>query len=118
MPLLKEEKRRFPRVALKVPLRWQIRGRSEPNDTINQDIGLGGISFVNEQFLATNIFVNIQLNLAAQIIKAAGRIANVSFLPYSDKYRIGVEFLDFEPNDKKFLLDYINAQAGLKKTAI
>lgn len=118
MPILKDEKRRFPRVAIKVPLRWQIRGRSEPNDTINQDIGLGGISFVNEQFLATNIFINIQMNLAAQIIKAAGRIANVSFLPYSDKYRIGIEFLEFELKEKRILSDYINAQAGMKKTVI
>lgn len=118
MPILKEEKRRFSRVALKVPLRWQIRGKSELNDTINQDIGLGGISFVNEQFLATNILVNIQMNLAAQIIKAAGRIANVSFLPYSDKYRIGVEFLEFETKEKKFLSDYINAQAAMKKPVI
>ncbi len=118
MPMLKEEKRRFPRVAVKVPLRWQIRGRPEPNDTINHDIGLGGISFINEQFLATNIFVNIQMNLAAQVIKTAGRIANVSFLPYSDKYRIGIEFLEFEPKEEKILLDYLNAQIGPKKTVV
>jgi len=110
MPLQKEEKRRFPRVILKTPLSWQVRGLPEINNASNGDIGIGGIGFVNDKFVAANACVNIQINMAARVINVTGRIANISFLPYSDKYRLGIEFMEFEQKERKFLEDYLKEQ--------
>lgn len=118
MPFKKEEKRRFPRIALKTPLNWKIRGMPQSNSAINNDISLGGIGFIDDKFVAANTCVNIQLNVAARVVNVMGKIANISFLPYSDKYRLGVEFMEFDSNEKKFLSDYINEQFELKGTSL
>ncbi len=114
MPLEKEEKRRFPRIILKTPLSWQIRGTPQINNAVNGDIGIGGIGFVNDIFVAANAYVDVQLNMAARVINVTGRIANISFLPYSDKYRLGIEFIEFEQKEKKVLEDYIKEQLETK----
>lgn len=110
MPILKEEKRRFPRINLKTPLRWEIRGASQTTNTVNSDISLGGLGFVNERFIAANTCVSVQINIESRTIRAAGRIANVSFLPYSDKYRLGIEFMEFDTKEKDLLSIYIRDQ--------
>ena len=112
MPFQKENKRRFPRILLKTPLRWQIRGVSQINNAVNGDIGLGGIGFIYDKFIAANLCINMEFHLESRVVNATGRIANVSFLPYSDKYRLGVEFLEFAQKEKKLLSDYITKQTG------
>lgn len=114
MPLQKEEKRSFPRVILKTPLCWKIRGVSKVNNAANGDIGLGGMGFIDDNFVAANTCLNIQLNVAMRTINVIGRVANVSFLPYSDKYRLGIEFMEFDQEEKNFLADYINEQMEMK----
>lgn len=114
MPFKKEEKRSFPRIVLKTPLSWKIRGMPQSNNAINSDIGLGGLGFVDDNFVAANTCVNIQFNIEKRVINVAGKIANINFLPYSDKYRLGVEFLEFDPKERKFLSDYINERFEIK----
>lgn len=87
-----KEKRRFPRKSFKMPLRCQIRGTSKFNNTVSEDIGAGGVSFLSDDFIALNTQVDIEINIASRMITATGRIARINCMPYSDKYRLGVEF--------------------------
>lgn len=115
MPLQREERRRFPRINLKTPVCWQMRGVSEINNSVNGDIGLGGIGFTDDKFIAANAYINLQLNMASRLINMTGRIANVCFLPYSDKYRLGIEFIEVDQKEKKLLADYINEQMKIRE---
>jgi len=99
-------------------LSWQVRGATEINNAIYADIGLGGISFIDDNFVAANTCLNIQFNVASRVISAAGKVANVSFLPYSDKYRLGIEFMEVGALEKKFLSDYIKEQTEIKETSL
>jgi len=107
---IKLEKRRFPRITLKSPLRCQIRGEREANNVVSSDIGLGGLSFINDRFITPNTFINLELKILNRVISPIGRIVRSNPLPYSDKYRMGVEFLEIDFQHKKLLSDYINMQ--------
>ncbi len=118
MPLQKEEKRSFPRLILKTPLSWQIRGVSNINNAVNGDIGLGGLGFIDGNFVAANTCLNIQLNVATRVINVTGKVANINFLPYSDKYRLGIEFIELGAQEKEFLSNYINEQMEARETSL
>ncbi len=107
MPAIWDEKRVFPRISIKTSLRCQIRGKAERNNTITRDIGLGGISFINEDFVAANTCVNLEINILSKIVKTCGRIVRAGSVPFSDKYKLGIEFIELEPLQKKYLSDYI-----------
>lgn len=106
-----QEKRRFPRFGLRMPLSFQIKGRPQSNNVVSKDISLGGISFINEDFIAPKTSLILQINLASRILTSYGRIAWASPLPRSNRYKVGVEFLEFAPKAKDILQDYIEMRA-------
>lgn len=102
-----EEKRHFPRVRIKSPLRCQVRGSHEFNNAIGEDISAGGLSFINNRFIARATPVMLEVNLLSRILTPIGKIAWASPIPHSDRYRLGIEFIEIEPQDKKYLSDFI-----------
>lgn len=113
MPISLEEKRRFPRIKLSCLLHYKIRGIVTLfNNTISDNLSLGGISFVNNKFIASKTLIMLEINILSQILKPLGRIVWSSALPHSDKYRIGVEFLEMDHQEKNYLKDYIDMQMG------
>jgi len=107
-----KERRAFPRVNIKAPIRWQVSGTGEFNNATSNDIGLGGVGLTDDKFLALDTRVNLEINLLSRIIHPVGRIVRVSSLPYSERYRLGVEFQEINPENKKLLADYINMRLG------
>jgi hypothetical protein len=107
-----QEKRRFPRIRLKTPLSFQIRGISGIHNAICDDISLGGAGFVNNEYLAPRTPVTAQINILSKILNPAAQVAWALPLPHSNRYRIGLEFLELEPQEKNYLKDYIDMQTG------
>lgn len=107
-----EEKRRFPRIKTQMPMRYQIRGTSVFNTATADDISRGGMSFINDYFIAPATTLMLEVNLLAQVLSPIGRIAWSSPLPHSDRYRIGVEFTDLDQRQKNYLDDYVDMQLG------
>ena len=107
-----EEKRSFPRINLKTALRCQVRGTQEFNNVVSDDISAGGVSFVNESFIVPQTRVNLEINLLSRMINTTGRIIRANPLAHSNKYRWGVEFLEIDPLQKKYLSAYMNMQIG------
>jgi len=102
------EKRRFPRVSLSSPLHCQLRGTGLFKDAVCNDISVGGVSFLNEGYIPPSTQVGIEIGIFSRIIKAIGKIAWSMPLPHSNRYRIGIEFLELDQPDKNFLSDYID----------
>lgn len=107
-----KENRNFPRLDLRAPLRYQVRGNLEFNNTITNDISLGGIGFSNNEFIAPQTPVVLELNILSRNLRAIARVVWSQPLPHSDRYRLGVEFLEFDPQEKNYLQDYIDMQMG------
>ncbi len=107
-----EEKRGFPRITFRTPLRYQIRGTSEFSDTILENISVGGIGFVNNKFIIPQTLVMLEINILSHILRPIGKVAWASSLSHSDKYRLGIEFLELDCRDKNYLKDFIDMQTG------
>lgn len=106
------EKRRSPRINAKVPLRYQIRGKPEYSSAISGNLSISGLGFINDQFIAPNNCLNIEINLPAQVINAVGRVTRADSLRGSDRYCLGVEFLEMDRRQKSALSDYLGKRIG------
>jgi len=106
------EKREFPRIKLKRPLGYRARGTHETNNTISENISLGGICFVTERFIAPKTALAIEIDILTRMLCPIASVVWSWPLPHSDRYHVGVEFLEFNQRDKNYLSDYIDCQAG------
>lgn len=104
------EKRDFSRIKLHSPLRYQIRGRHEFYNTISDNISVGGIGFVNNKFIAPLTPLMLEINVLSRILRPIGRVAWSHPLPHSNRYRLGMEFLELNPGEKNYLKDFIDMQ--------
>jgi hypothetical protein len=111
MPDPIKEKRLFPRVKLKLPLRYQIVNTPEAAQSVSEDLGSGGISFINGSFIAPNALVKLELYIQSKILSPVGRVTWSQLMPHSNRYRVGVEFTDFHEGEEKYLSDFINLKA-------
>jgi c-di-GMP-binding flagellar brake protein YcgR len=105
-----EEKRRFPRIKLKSPMRYQIRGLPDFDNAICDNISAGGIGFLSNKFIAPRTLVMLEINLLSRILRPIGKIAASVPLPHCDRNRLGVEFLELDNKEKLYLQNYINMQ--------
>lgn len=106
------EKRKFPRIRLHAPLRYQIRGTSESYNTVSDDISLSGLGITNDRFVAPKTPLMLEINVLSHILKPVAKIAWSSPLAHSDRYRLGVEFLELDEQEKNYLKDFIDMQLG------
>lgn len=112
MAITGEENRVFPRINLHAPLRYQTRGMPEASDTICDNISMGGVGLINNEFIVPQTAVALEINILSRILKPLGKIIWSSPIAHSDTYRTGVEFLEFGGEEKKYLNDFIDMQMG------
>lgn len=105
-----EEKRRYPRLNLHAPIRYQVRGQPKFDNTISNDISLGGLNFTGISFLSPKTTVMLEVNVLSKVLKVIGKIAWAQTLPHSYRNKIGVEFLNMDPLEKNYLSEYLNMQ--------
>lgn len=105
-----DEKRRHSRLSLHTPIRYQVRGQPQFDNTISNDISLGGLSFTSIGFVPPKTPVMLEVNLLSKVLKVIGKIAWVQTLPHSYRNKIGVEFLNMDPLEKNYLSEYLNMQ--------
>ena len=108
----KEEKRRFRRIDLHTRLRYQIRGDSVYDNTISDNISEGGVAFTVSRFISPSTNIMLELDLLCRTLYPIGKVSWCQPLPHSEKNRLGVEFIEFNPIEKSFLADYINIKTG------
>lgn len=107
-----EEKRFFPRVKCRAALRYQIRGSSLFNNTISEDICSAGVGFIADAFIAPSNNIGLQINVLSRVLNPIARVMWITPVPRSDRYHLGLKFVEFDPNEKKYLSDFIDMQTG------
>ena len=106
-----EENRRFERVNLHTALRYQVRGTSDFDNAVSENISEGGLAFSSSKFIPPATPVMLEVSLLSKILHPIGRVSWCQPLPHSDMNRLGVEFLEFDASEKKHLSDYIGMQS-------
>lgn len=108
MPVDFREKRAYPRIDLKAPIRYQIRGIPSYQRALSNDISVGGMGFTCDDFIPIETSLMLEINLLRRILKPIGKIVRSCNLPHTNKNRLGIEFVEIDPQEKMFLNDYIN----------
>ena len=55
----------------------------------------------------------LELKLLSRVLNAIGRVVWVNPLAHSDRYRMGVEFVELDPQKKLYLSEYILMQENI-----
>ena len=107
---LPSERRIAVRKQVKIPIKYQV--DSVVHGVLTHDVSSGGICFIANHFLAKA--ARIPLTLAFEFLdyplQVMTHVAWVASMPYSDQYKIGIEFRDMSPFYKSRITDYINLQ--------
>ena len=107
------EKRRYSRVKLKSPLHFNIRGKGDFNDTVAEDISSGGICFTNNKYIAPLTNLMLEVKVLSRVLYPIGKIVWVNPLAHSDRFRMGAEFVELDPENKLYLSEYILMQENI-----
>ncbi|MFA5095820.1 MAG: PilZ domain-containing protein [Candidatus Omnitrophota bacterium] len=103
-----EVRRRSPRVNLRAGMRYQVRGSaSESSRTICDNISAGGLAFSCNTYIAPQTPLMLEIDVLSRILHPIGRVAWCEPLAHSDRNRMGVEFLEIDPLEKRYLTDFI-----------
>ena len=113
MVLGSKEKRQFPRINVRTALRCQVRGESRFASAISDNLSASGVSFTSEKFIAPTTPVMLEINLLSKILRPFGKIVWNSPLPHSDRNRLGVQFTELNPLEKKYLADFIDMHRSM-----
>jgi c-di-GMP-binding flagellar brake protein YcgR len=107
-----QEKRRFPRIDLRVPVAYSIRGRSQHLATLSRNISTGGLGLSSDEFLPPDTLLNLEFSVLHKFFSLYARTKWISSVPSSDKYYFGLEFLETQSKDRKYISDYVELQEG------
>ncbi len=102
-------KRRLRRYDLEVPVRYYVRGNQSSSGTVTSDnISAGGVGITGQSFIAPATNLMLEFMLAKRCISSIGKVAWVNVSSRSDRYRMGVEFLEMNPVDREYLRKYLS----------
>jgi c-di-GMP-binding flagellar brake protein YcgR len=105
------ERRKYPRVDLHVPVQYKnIKSLSEPfTGALTKDMGEGGIRFIGNEFLslANRLVLTISLPAPAHPVKIITKVAWIRKVPMGEQYEIGNQFLSMSEEDKKELKNFL-----------
>jgi len=104
------EKRRFPRVDLRVPVSFRIRGRTQQLATLSRNISAGGMGLLTSQFLSTDTLLNLEFSLLHKFFSVYAKTKWITSLPSSDNYHFGLEFLELPDKDRQHFAEYVKMQ--------
>ncbi|MFH1397967.1 MAG: PilZ domain-containing protein [Candidatus Omnitrophota bacterium] len=109
------EKRQHPRLKFAYPVSFDIPGAGETNSVLSKDISLGGMGFVHNRFIPVNTPLKLRINILSRVLNSVGIIRQSVPIAHSDSYYTGVEFKEFNSEDKQYLnnyIQYIQLRAG------
>lgn len=105
-----DERRRYRRHNVHLPLRYQVRGDIGYADTLTKDIGGGGIRFITDEFLKRSAEIIFEFTVMenSEPIKGRAKIAWINKIPHNDMYCIGVEFIDIARDKRQTIIQCID----------
>lgn len=110
------EKRKFPRLVSDLLLRYQVRGTPQFGNAITKDISVGGVRFAVESYIKPLTDIMLEINILSRTVNPIARVRWTQPLAHSNRYQVGLEFIEIEPMSKNYLSDYLTLkQTNLKE---
>jgi len=109
------ERRRFPRVETKLPLKYKMIGKLRfCSMTYTKNISVGGAKFIVDRYINFADRIVVEITLAGQYtpVRVIAKVAWIQKMPYNDNYIIGGHFVDMSRKDKRILGQYIDGLIG------
>ncbi len=109
--MLNGEKRNFKRVDLNTPVRYQIRGTPDYGNTLTDNISEAGLAMNIDSFIPPSTPVMMEVNILNRVLHPLGIARWCQPIPHSSGNRMGIEFVEFDPLERKYLRDFINMKS-------
>lgn len=103
------ERRKFPRVDFREPVKFQFPASSQSGGCLGRDLSEGGVRINFEYFIKPNTAMNVELRLdpTEGVMTLEGRVAWARQIPSSDRYQLGIEFLEKNENNQQSIRKYV-----------
>lgn len=92
----REERRRFPRLKIKCPVEFRFFDGNRYRQSVTCDISEGGVCFLTDGTVdaGTHVYFRAKLQNRPEGFCGIARACWSSPGPYSEKYRVGLEFVE------------------------
>ena len=107
-----KERRGFPRINAKFPIRYKIKRGGFVASALTQDLSLSGARLNTDRVFPQGLNLNLELNILSKIINPVGRVVWSQSLARSSQYQIGIEFVEINSQDRNYFSDYINTRTS------
>lgn len=107
-----KENRCLPRIDFNANIRYQIRGKPGFDNAVTKDISCGGLRFASDKFVSALTPIMLEVNILSRVLRPIARVVWSTPLPHSNRNQTGVEFIEFDMLESKYLKDFINMQLG------
>ena len=107
-------KRRFPRLDLDLPVRYKIRGYSDFGSSVTKDISIGGLRFITDRYIKPLTDIMLEIDILSRTISSIAKVKWSQSLPHSNRYQIGLEFIELARENKDYLSDFVNFKQSFK----
>ncbi len=110
------ERRRFVRIPESSSISYRIMPNIKTGDYLTKDISQGGIRFFVHNFIPRGSLLKIRLNLKNISFSFEAMVRAVWIIeePRSERYEVGVEFINISDEATKHLINYIKDILGIK----
>ena len=102
------ENRKFPRTGISFPIECRPLPERNYFYTVSKDLSLGGMKIISTQFLPKNDTLKVSINLINKVLGLKARVAWCNQERMSDRYSVGLEFVETNEQSKKKLLSFLN----------
>lgn len=103
-----EERRAFPRIDISFPIECEILPeRKKIFYTVTKNLSIGGAKILTEEFFPKEKTLKININLINEIIGAKAKVVWCNKEPYSERYQMGLCFLEMDRKNKNHLKAFL-----------
>jgi len=103
------ERRKFPRVDFREPVSLQLADPSLSGGCLGRDLSEGGLRINFEYFVKPNTLMAVELRLSPEqgALTLEGRVAWARQVPSSDRYQLGIEFIEKNEDTQQHIRKYV-----------
>jgi c-di-GMP-binding flagellar brake protein YcgR len=103
------EKRIFPRVNVKAPIRYKRNPRGKFFAAISQNISEGGLGIISNQFIPAweKLWIEFTPFSGPETVRALAQVVWAQQIRYSDRYQIGIKFTQIDQASRETLSNYV-----------
>lgn len=101
-------KRQYPRVGVSFPVECKALPSQSYFYTVCKDLSLGGVKIINNDFISTDDYLKININLIDKVINLKAKVAWCSKERVSERYSTGLTFVEMNQTTQKDLSNFLN----------